>query len=88
MEVPIPLQVPKLVAPCQDSFGKALQEKMGVYTKTSKQSWLLRVQLHPHSFPTSQHLASGFGDQHVAGVGWTGLMGQVLIAAPGLSASA
>lgn len=80
---------------CQSSWHLArivleshCRRKWGVYTKTSKQSWLVRVQLHPHSFPTSQHLASGFGDQHIAGVGWTSLMGHVCIAAPGLSASA
>lgn len=60
MEVPIPLQVPKLVAPCQDSFGKALQEKMGglhqnLQTKLARQGSAAPPQL-PHLTTPSQWL--------------------------------
>lgn len=73
MEVPIQLQVPKPVAPARIDLERHCRRKWGVYTKTSKGEWLIRVRLCPRSFPTSHHLARGFGDQHMPRVGWTGL---------------
>lgn len=72
---------------CQDSFGKALQERMGgLHQRVCEVGggfWLC-----PRSFLTSHSTHTDFGDQDVPGVGWTGLMGHVPFAALELCASA